>query len=79
MSETTKRHETIHFQQYLETLFLGFVLLYLYDYFKSRLKGIKGSESYRRIRAEKEAYEHHDDPDYLSSRKRWSWIFKEVS
>ena len=29
MSEQTKRHETIHFQQYLELLFVGFVVLYV--------------------------------------------------
>ena len=28
MNEQTKRHETIHFQQYLELLFIGFIILY---------------------------------------------------
>ena len=74
MSESTKRHETIHFQQYLETLFIGFLFLYFYDYAKSRIKGISGSESYREIRAEKEAYENQDDLSYLVNRKRWKWI-----
>ena len=32
MNEKTRQHETIHFQQYLETLFIGFLLLYAYDY-----------------------------------------------
>ena len=79
MSETTRRHETIHFQQYLETLFLGFLILYFYDYAKSRITGITGRESYRKIRAEKEAYENQDDPNYLRNRKRWKWIFEKVS
>lgn len=74
MSETTRRHETIHFQQYLETLFLGFLVLYMYDYIKLRIKGYKGSNAYRNIRAEKEAYGNHNDPSYLISRRRWSWI-----
>ena len=74
MSETTKRHETIHFQQYLETLFIGILLLYFYDYCKSRLEGVSGSESYREIRAEKEAYENQHDLDYLEKRLRWKWI-----
>lgn len=74
MSETTRRHETIHFQQYLETLFLGFLILYFYDYCKSRIKGINGKESYRSIRAEREAYENQDNPNYLLERRRWKWI-----
>ena len=76
MSETTKRHETIHFQQYLETLFVGFILLYLYDYAKLRAKGLKGPEAYRKIRAEREAYENEDDLEYLANRKRWKWILQ---
>ena len=76
MSETTKRHETIHFQQYLETLFVGFIFLYLYDYAKLRAKGLKGPEAYRKIRAEREAYENEDDLEYLANRKRWKWILQ---
>lgn len=76
MSETTKRHETIHFQQYLETLFIGFLILYIYDYIKLRAKGAKGPEAYRMIRAEKEAYENQDDLEYLANRKRWKWILQ---
>jgi len=74
MSETTKRHETIHFQQYLETLFLGFLILYFYDYCKARFKGLSGKDSYMNIRAEKEAYDNQNDPEYLMTRARWKWI-----
>ena len=74
MSETTKRHETIHFQQYLETLFVGFLILYFYDYCKARLKGLSGKDSYMAIRAEKEAYKNDNDPNYLMTRSRWKWI-----
>ena len=38
MSEVTKNHETIHFQQYLETLFLGFLILYFWDWFIGLVK-----------------------------------------
>jgi len=75
MTESTRRHETIHFQQYLETLFLGFLVLYMYDYIKLRIKGYKGSDAYRNIRAEKEAYDNQDDISYLANRRRWHWIF----
>ena len=76
MSETTKRHETIHFQQFLETLFVGFLILYFYDYIVGRIKGIKGPDAYRAIRAELEAYGNQDDESYLSNRPRWKWMFK---
>jgi len=74
MSDSTRRHETIHFQQYLETLFVGFLVLYFYDYCRARLKGVSGPDSYRAIRAEKEAYENQDNLDYLENRPRWKWI-----
>ena len=32
IGEVTKNHEAIHFQQYLETLFIGFLLVYLWDW-----------------------------------------------
>ncbi len=76
MSEETKRHETIHFQQYLETAVIGFLLLYLWDYVVSLFKGLKGPEAYRNIRAEVEAWDNDNDEDYLMKRKRWSWIWK---
>lgn len=75
MDERTRRHETIHFQQYLETFFIGFLLFYFYDYAKGRAKGIEGSLSYRAIRAEREAYANDNDPDYLKNRKRYKWLF----
>lgn len=74
MSERTKRHETIHFQQYLETFVLGFLLIYLWDYLRGLAIGRKGEDSYMEIRAEVEAYLNDHDPEYLSTRKRWSWI-----
>jgi len=76
MSEETKRHETIHFQQYLETAVVGFLALYLWDYVASLLKGLKGPAAYRNIRAEVEAWDNDGNKSYLENRKRWSWIWK---
>ncbi len=76
MSEETKRHETIHFQQYLETGIVGFLGLYLWDYMISLMKGKKGPEAYRSIRAEVEAWDNDGDEDYLQNRVRWAWICK---
>lgn len=74
MSEKTKNHEAIHFQQQLETFVFGFYLIYLWDYFLSRLSGLKGKESYYSIRAEIEAYDNDNDLSYLDNRKRWKWL-----
>ena len=87
ISERTRQHETIHFQQYLETAYIGFLLLYAYDYIKNYIRFTLqnfrvqknspgwirsvGYTSYMNIRAEKEAYQHDTTPDYLESRERW--------
>ena len=74
MDEETKRHETIHFQQYLETGFLGFLLLYAWDYLCGYASHKNGAQAYREIRAEKEAWDNDHDPEYLMNRKRWAWL-----
>ena len=74
ISESTRRHETIHFQQQLETFVIGFYLIYLYDYIRARIKGKSGKDSYMEIRAEAEAYQNEQDIDYLKNRKRWNWL-----
>ena len=74
MDARVRRHETIHFQQVLETLFFGFVLIYFWDYFLSRLRGYGGEASYVRIRAELEAYGNEGEELYLLNRRRWAWL-----
>ena len=74
MSEVTKNHETIHFQQYLETGFIGFLLIYLYDYIRGLLIYKDGKLSYLSLRAEREAYSRHEELDYCQTRKRWAWL-----
>ena len=78
MDERTKNHERIHFQQFLETLFIGFILLYIWDYFWCYMRYSDGKVAYRYIRAEQEAYDHDHDQQYVYTRKRWSWLFKKV-
>jgi hypothetical protein len=73
----TRNHETIHFQQYLETLVIGFLIIYAYDYIKGYLKHRNGEEAYLQLRAEQEAYEYDKDYGYtLGRRKRWKWLTK---
>ena len=40
------------------------------------MKGKKGPEAYRSIRAEVEAWDNDGDEDYLQNRVRWAWICK---
>ena len=75
MSEATKRHETIHFQQFLELAFVGFIFLYFGWWGYNRLKGQDGEAAYFNIPFEAEAYANHHDEDYLKNRKRFSWIY----
>jgi len=73
MSETTKMHETIHWQQYIETGIIGFPFLYLAYWLVGLIKYRSGSIAYYQIPFEQEAYFNQENPFYLITRKRWSW------
>ena len=73
LSERTKRHETIHFQQFLETAVIGFIFIYYLDYLIKLLKHRDGKIAYRMICFEQEAHDNDDLIDYLDTRKRYSW------
>jgi len=74
MSEQTRRHETIHFQQFLETAFVGFLLVYIFDWIIGLIKYKDGQMAYCQIRAEIEAYDNDAKESYLANRKRWQWL-----
>ncbi len=73
ISDQTKRHETIHFQQFLETGVIGFIVLYYLDYAYRYLKYRDGKKAYRMICFEQEAHDNDHLEDYLSNRKRYAW------
>ena len=73
MSEDTKRHETIHFQQSLELGFVGFFVLYFGWWLWNRTKGQSGPVAYFNIPFEKEAYANHSKENYLQTRERYAW------
>lgn len=74
MSDVTKRHETIHFQQQLELLFLPFYVLYGFLWLVGYVKTRNGQDAYHFIAFEKEANAGEIDETYLENRKRYSWI-----
>ena len=72
----TLRHELIHYHQYKELFYIGFLLIYLYDFLYNAIILKKGfsSQSYRDIRFEQEAYGHDHDKMYLTNREKFAWI-----
>ena len=73
MSEVTKNHETIHWQQYIECWIVGFIFLYYFYYLVNWLKYRDGKTAYFLIPFEQEAYDNDKNLEYLTVRKRYSW------
>jgi hypothetical protein len=75
ISERTKRHETIHFHQWMETLILGFLLIYILDFLWACVVKGKGftRASYLSIRFEQEAHSCDAYSEYLENRSRFAW------
>jgi len=73
IGEITRRHETIHHKQYIETLVIGFLLIYLIDWIHGLIKYRNGAYAYRRIRFEQEAFEYEKTENYLEQRVPFKW------
>jgi hypothetical protein len=67
-------HETIHFYQQIELLFLPMWLLYGLFYCIGRVRGLNHNQAYRNIPFEKEAYSNEADLKYLFKRKPYAWV-----
>lgn len=74
VDDITRNHELIHYQQHVETLYIGLWAIYAYDYIKGLVSGKDSYDAYMSTRAEIEAYDNEDNLEYLSHRKRWQWI-----
>jgi hypothetical protein len=74
MCSVTRNHELIHSEQMLETAFVGFFFIYIFDYLYGRWRGLDHYHAYRAIRAEIEAFSNERKWTYLSKRKRWRWL-----
>ena len=66
----TLYHEAIHTAQMKELLYLFFYIIYFFEWLVRLF--INGSQAYRNISFEKEAYAHQTDSDYLKSRKHFA-------
>lgn len=74
LSEQTKNHESIHWQQYIETGIIGFWIIYLACWLANLIRYRDGQVAYYMIPFEKEAYDNDENLDYLEIRKRYSWL-----
>ncbi len=75
LSEETRRHETIHYQQQLELLFVGQWLLYGLFWLVGMIRYRDGAKAYYENPFEREAYRNDKDEGYLATRPRYAWAF----
>ena len=73
MDEETRNHETIHYHQQLELLFIGQWLLYVFYWLKGLIKYKDGEITYRESPFKREAYSNDANLDYLKTRERFAW------
>lgn len=73
ISDKTLNHESIHTQQMLETLIIGFYVWYVLEWFIKLF--VYGKDAYYNISFEREAYLNDFNSNYLKTRKRYNWIW----
>jgi len=67
-------HELIHSYQQLETLVIGYWIIYLFNYLVNLIKYKKHILAYKNILFEIEAYNNSSNENYLKTRKLFSWM-----
>jgi hypothetical protein len=75
ISKTTRRHETIHYHQQIELLFVGQWLLYGLFWIVGLVKYRSGAIAYRENPFEREAYRNEKKYSYLEKRSLWNWVY----
>ena len=76
LSEKDYNHEAIHWEQYKETLVIGFFLIYVIEFIYKFIFVYRGEwkKTYHNLSMEKEAYLNQDNLDYIKNRKHYKWI-----
>lgn len=85
LSKRDINHEAIHWQQYKETLIVGFLIFYVLEFImkfispsltvaEERPNRSYWNRVYHSLSFEEEAYANQDNPDYLRTRQPYSWI-----
>ena len=85
LTDNIIRHETIHWHQEVELLFIGNYLLYSFEYLIRIIRECQKCHcfwpnkkiidtAYRNISFEREAYENEYNKTYLKHRRPYSWV-----
>ena len=74
MSADTLQHETIHILQQKELFVVFFYILYVWDWLVGLIKYRDRQKAYFQIRFEQEAYDQMYKENYLTERKKFSWL-----
>ena len=67
-------HERIHLRQQAELLILPFYIWYVLEYLIRLLRYKSKKQAYLNIGFEREAYTNEGNPDYIKTKKLWSFI-----
>jgi len=73
ITDRLRRHETIHFYQQIEMLFVLQWLMYGLFYLIGRLKYGSWALGYWKNPFEQEAYNNENNENYFKERKLWAW------
>ena len=74
INKTTRRHETIHYHQQIELLFVFQWILYGLFWLFGALKYRDGKKAYYENPFEREAYDNERKTSYLKKRPLWNWV-----
>lgn len=72
LNRSTLNHESIHTAQMKELGYVFFYILYFIEWVIRLF--VNPLNAYRSISFEREAYMNEDNPDYLKTRRHYSWI-----
>lgn len=74
----TLNHETIHYHQQKELMFIGQWFLYAVFMLYGFIKFKDGKKAYYKNPFEQEAYANQNNPDYLQKRAKFAWTKFEI-
>lgn len=72
---TTVNHERIHHAQQIELLIIPFYIWYFLEYIYYLILTFDSYEAYRKIRFERECFNHEDDMRYLAKRRPYAYLY----
>lgn len=74
MTQRDMTHEAIHTAQMKEMLYIFFYIWYVIEWVLNLFCYWDSHAAYKAISFEKEAYANQENPEYLTTRKHYSWL-----